>query len=142
MGCNVTKTFTLLLIWSFIGSSFWKGIGWISTDFFFGPFSIIESSGEDNSTSRGFLSVLISYFIILTLTFFREEPTESKWTPYNLPVSISKISECKQVELSAGYLSVFAYFKSFCGTWVVLYPFSDFSLPSIKLCYNVFSFFS
>ena len=41
---------------------------------------------------------------------------------------ISKLSECKQVELSAAVLDAFANFKSFCINWMGLAFFSDFSL--------------
>ena len=53
---------------------------------------------------------------------------------------ILKLSECKQVELSSAVLAAFAIFKSFCSTWMVLFPFSYFSLSSLKLCCNDFSF--
>ena len=53
------------------------GIGQILTDFCFGPFSIIESSGEDNSTSLDFLLFFLSCCILFTLLLFREEPPES-----------------------------------------------------------------
>ena len=33
VGCNATNILPVLLSWVFIGLSFWKGIGWISTDF-------------------------------------------------------------------------------------------------------------
>ena len=32
VGCNATNILPVLLSWVFIGLSFWKGIGWISTD--------------------------------------------------------------------------------------------------------------
>ena len=47
----------------------------------------------------------------------------------DLPAFILKLSECKQVEFSADFLADFANFKSFCSTWMVLDPFSDFSSP-------------
>ena len=57
-------------------------------------------------------------------------------TPCHLPVFISKLSECKQVESSADFLADFANFKSFCSTWMVLAPLYDFTLSSLKLCCN------
>ena len=59
VGCNATKLLPVLSSWEFIGSSFWKGIGRISTYCLFFPFSFIESSGEDNSTS---LCICVLYF--------------------------------------------------------------------------------
>ena len=103
-----------------------SGIGRISRDFCFGHFSIIESSGEDNSTFLDFLKFFLSCCIILTLILCREESPESMLTPCNFPVFISKLYECKQVELSANFLADFANFKSFYGTWMVLYPFCNF----------------
>ena len=46
--------------WAFIGSSLRMVIGWISTHCCFGQFSIIESSGEDNSAS---LCTWVLYFL-------------------------------------------------------------------------------
>ena len=63
-------------------------IGQISTDFCFGPFSIIESSGEDDSTTLYSICFYLSCCVILTLNFFREEIPESMLTPYNLPIFI------------------------------------------------------
>ena len=50
-GYNATKNLPVLSIWAFIGLSFWKGKGRVSIYRWFGQFSIIESSGEDNSAS-------------------------------------------------------------------------------------------
>ena len=66
--------------------------------------------------------------VILTLTYFRVEPPESIWTPCNLLVLILILSECKQAELSADFLSDFANFMS------VLY-FSACARPSGILYY-------
>ena len=40
VGCNANKLLPVLSIWAFIGSSFWKGTGLISTYCCFGPYSI------------------------------------------------------------------------------------------------------
>ena len=47
------------------------------------------------------------------------------FTPCDLPVFISKQSDCKQVELFADFLAAFARFNSFCSTLIVLSPFFD-----------------
>ena len=46
-----------------------RGIGLISIDFFFGPFSIIKIYGEDNSTSLGFLKNFFSVVFYLSRLF-------------------------------------------------------------------------
>ena len=57
----------------------------------------------------------------------------------DLPVFISKISECNQVEFSAGFLDDLANFNSLCSTWMVSDPFFAFLVSYLKLCYNDFS---
>ena len=59
------KHLPVFLRWESIGSSFWKFTGKISTDCCFGPFSIIESSCEDNSTSLCTCVLYFSYCIFL-----------------------------------------------------------------------------
>ena len=51
--------------WAFIGSSLWKGIGWISIYCCFGTFSVIEIYGEDNSAS---LCTCVLYFLCCIFT--------------------------------------------------------------------------
>ena len=53
---------------------------------------------------------------------------------------LSKISECKKVELCADVLAAFVNFKYFCSTWIFgiflwFYPLFN------KLCFNVLIFF-
>ena len=62
LGYDATEMFTLLSRWAFIRSSFWNGIGQISTYCCFGNFYIIESTVGYNST---FLCTCVLYFSVL-----------------------------------------------------------------------------
>ena len=133
-------------IWSFIRSALWKGIGLISTDFCFGPFSFIESSGEYHSNS---LCTCVLYFlccifcvVLKSLHYLRQLLLPSVWRIFDqtlnnnnksqiwstntdswtcdLPVCISKISECKQVELSATFLADFVHLLVFINDTFLL----------------------
>ena len=70
----------------------------ISTDFYFGPFSIIESSDEDNSTSLDFLFFFFTRYIILSLICLREEPPLTTVLPelclclFRTNLSLSKLN--------------------------------------------------
>ena len=59
LGCDATIYFSVFSSWKFKVSSFWMSICWISTDFGFGPFCIIESYGGDNPT---YLCTWLLYF--------------------------------------------------------------------------------
>ena len=65
--CNATKGFPVLPRQVFMVWSFWKGIGLIPAYFCFGTFSIIESSGEDTSTTicTCVLYCFVLYFCIV-----------------------------------------------------------------------------
>ena len=64
LGCNATQPLPVLSSGSFIESSFLKVIGRISTDCCFGPFCIIETSGEYHSTC---LCTWVLYFLCFVL---------------------------------------------------------------------------
>ena len=78
-----------------------------------------------------FLKFYLLCCIILTLPFFWSVPPESILTSFDVPVFILKLSECKQVELTACFPAALANLKYFYITWMVLAPFSDFSISSI-----------
>ena len=65
LGCNATKLLSVFSSWEFLGSPFWKGPYQISTVCCFGILSIIESSGEDNSTSIFYMLDEFSCCIVL-----------------------------------------------------------------------------
>ena len=52
---------------------------------------------------------------------------------------VLKLSECKWVEFSAAILDDFANLKSFCSTWMVLAPLSDFYPSSLNCCCKALS---
>ena len=62
------------------------------------------------------------------------------FVPHNFPVFISKLSLCKQVQLSADFLAAFDNFKSFCITWIVSEPLYATALYLFELCCNDLSF--
>ena len=75
-----------------------RGIIGISTDFCFGPFCIIESSDEDNSTSLDFIFFFFTCYIILSLICLREEPPLTTVLPelclclFRTNLSLSKLN--------------------------------------------------
>ena len=58
----------------------------------------------------------------------------------DLSLFISKIYDCNQVKLLAAVIADFVNLKYFCGTWMVSSPFYDFTISSLKLCWNALSF--
>ena len=64
-GFNTTIHLYVFSRWAFIGSTFWKGIFWISIYCCFGNLSVIESYGEDNSAS---LCTCVLYFLCCIFT--------------------------------------------------------------------------
>ena len=68
----------------------------------------------------------------------KEESFSQSWSTrtdslhFSLPMLTLKLSECKQVELSAGFIAVFSNFNSFCSTWVVSASFYAFDFSSLN----------
>ena len=98
---------------------------------------------------KNHLTLCNSFLRYLLTDFWSDSKRESSsWSwatrtdslPYDLPVFILKLSECKKVEFFAAFLANLANFKYFCSTWMVMPTFYDFSLSLLELFYKALSF--